>query len=414
LSDLAISSKEIRPWLERETKSTFIPVHSKARKMTDELRETLEGLEDASKMLYDNSSKEIEKRNMKTYKRARALNKLSRLFLERIRKISIPEKVSYGSLCDLVQASQKAFMTTEVDVRKWFPRISPFFILDRRKFLLTFEKSKEFLKEAQDFLDKEYVKTRTFEQTFELIDNILTLQQELERLREQKAEIQGEKASVERQISHVKQRLTDLRSEESISQLTETRKEISELDKEVRHRLRHLEKPFLKLQSLASRNGGTGLAPEEADKLSQYVDNPFKAFSTEETGHPVLRQILIKLDGLISSGKLKLKTDKARKAQQDIDDIVNKNSLTHLHQKCRNATSLKTELSTSQEVAEIHEDLSKLQRQVKDLTIKRESIEMDEDSVKKNIDETLQKIRNQKNQITENIHSFTGKNVLIE
>ena len=70
------SSADVKGWLESETSSIFIPVHARAEKLIGEMRRALESLADVSKSLLDNSGKEIEKRNMKTYGRARALNKL--------------------------------------------------------------------------------------------------------------------------------------------------------------------------------------------------------------------------------------------------------------------------------------------------------------------------------------------------
>lgn len=84
--------------------------------------------------LLEKSRKEIEKRNIKTYGRARALNKLARLFLKRTRQIEVPDRVSYDSFHGFVQETRNVFVVTEVDIRNWFPRISPFFIMDRRKF----------------------------------------------------------------------------------------------------------------------------------------------------------------------------------------------------------------------------------------------------------------------------------------
>ena len=174
---LRFSSRDIRGWLERETGSVFIPVHTRAQKLTDEMRRTLDSLSEVSKMLMDNSAKEIEKRNMKTYRRARALNRLARLFYERMRQLKVPDKVSYDSFSQFLQELQKAFTVTDVDVRNWFPRISPFFILDRRRFMAIFEKAKESLKDLQNFLTKEYVKTKTLEETFQLIDKLFDLEQ---------------------------------------------------------------------------------------------------------------------------------------------------------------------------------------------------------------------------------------------
>jgi len=179
LSEVKLPSKDTRSWLEKETQQTFVPVHAKARKLLDEMRKKLDSLSEASKMLLDNSAKEIEKRNMKAYGRARALNKLARLFVERMRTIKPPEQVSYKTLEDFVRDTQKAFTVTDVDVANWFPRISPFFILDRRKFSAVFERSKDSLRILEYFLSKEYVKTRTLEETFRIVDEVLAGEQEL-------------------------------------------------------------------------------------------------------------------------------------------------------------------------------------------------------------------------------------------
>ena len=408
------SSKDIKGWLERETGSVFVPVHTKAQKLIDEMRRTLDSLSEVSKMLMDNSAKEIEKRNMKTYRRARALNRLARLFCERMRQLNVPDKVSYDSFSQFLQELQKAFAVTDVDIRNWFPRISPFFILDRRRFQTIFEKAKESLKDLQNFLAKEYVKTKTLEETFQLIDKLLDLEQQLKNLDDRMAKTGSDKTSVEKEIAEAQQKMAELRSRGGIGQLHQTGTEIDSLSMDVKHSLQHLQKPFIKLQSLATHGGGSGLTPEELGKLYQYLENPFEAFSTEAPGHPLLRQILLKLDRSISEGKLKLKPEKIRKAEQTIDSIVNRNSLADLHQKSRDAMARKTQLSTSEEVTVMQENLSKIQAHVGDLTRKRGVVETEEASIKRAREETSEKIHSHKAEIEKNIFSFLNKTVRIE
>ena len=411
---LKFSSKDIKGWLERETGSVFVPVHTRAQKHIDEMRRTLESLSEVSKILMDNSAKEIEKRNMKTYRRARALNRLARLFNERMNHLTVPEKVSYDSFSEFLQELQKAFSVTDIDIRTWFPRISPFFILDRRRFQAVFDRAKESLKDLQNFLSREYIKTKTLEETFQLIDKLLELEQQQTNLRERMAKTGNDKASVEREIAEAQQEMAELRSRGSIGQLHQTGTEIDSLSMEVKHSLQHLQKPFIKLQSLATHGSGSGLTPEELGKLYQYVENPFEAFSTEAPGHPLLRQILLKLDRSISEGKLKLKPEKIRKAEQTIDSIVNRNVLADLHQKSRDAMTRKTELSTSEEVTVMQENLSRIETHVGDLTRKRGVVETEEAAIRRTQEETSEKIRNHKAEIEKNIFSFLNKTVKIE
>jgi hypothetical protein len=414
LSETAkLSSKDVKSWLERETGSIFTPVHANAQKLLNEMRKDLENLADSSKMLLDNSGKEIEKRNMKTYGRARALNKLARLFVDRIRQIKVPGKISYDSFNEFVQETQKAFMATDVDIRNWFPRISPFFILDRRKFQIVFERAKETLKEMNAFLTKEYVKTKTLEETFQLTDKLKILEGQLSNLKEQKAKAEDAKALVEKEIADIHQKMADLKSKGGISQLDQTSMEIDTLSNEVKHALHHLQKPFIKLQSLSLHGEGSGMTPEEVGKLNQYLANPLEALATEEAGYPLLKQILEKLARLMVEGKLKLKSDKMRKAEQAIESI-NKNSLENLHKKCADAIARKKQLSVSAEVTETKSHLLKLNEHLENLSRRRNSVESEVKTLERAHNETLEKIRNNKSQIEKNIFTFMGKKIHVE
>jgi hypothetical protein len=410
---IKLSSTDVKAWLERETGSILNPVHTKAQRQLDEMHKALESLSVVSKTLLDNSGKEIEKRNMKTYGRARAMNKLARLFVDRIRQIKMPDKATYDSLIEFVRETQKAFAATEMDVRNWFPRISPFFILDRRKFLTVFEKAKIIWKETEGFVSKEYVKTKTLEDTFQLVDKMTALHDQLENLNQRKAKVETEKASIDAKIVEAKRRIADMKTRGGIGQLNQTGTEIETLSRDTKQCLQHLQKPFIKLQSLATHGSGSGLTPEELKKLAQYLENPFEALSTEEEGYPLLKQILEKLHRSIFEDKLKLKPEKARKAEQAINSILHTDSLVNLHRRCRDTMARRTQLSTSEEVATTKKDLAKLDEHLEHLTRSRGVFEAEEISINRAYSETAEKMKNHKSEIEENILSFMGKKVTI-
>lgn len=410
---LKFSTTDLKAWLERETKSIFVPVHTKAKKLVDEMRKALDSLIDTSKMLLDNSGKEIEKRNMRVYRRARALNKLARLFVERYRLLKVPEEVTYDSAETFVGEVQKAFTVTDFDVRNWFPRISPFFILDRRKFSAVLEKAKVTLKELEGFVSREYIKTKTLEDTFQLIDKLMSLEKQLKELADKKAKAGAETSSIQKQIDEMQHRMDEMKNRGGITQLSQTGDEIALMLEEVKHSLQHLQKPFIKLQSLATHGSGSGLTPEELNKLAQYLENPFEALSTEEEGYPLLRQILVKLNRFLSEDKLKLKPEKVRKAEQVIINIIDNNSLTNLHQKCKDCQTRKTRLLTSAEVAATEKELAKLNEHMELLKRNRGVIEAEEFSISRNHTETLEKIRNHKDEIQKNVLSFLGRKIVV-
>ena len=414
MSEVKLAAKDTRSWLDKETRQTFVPVHAKARKLLDEMRKNLESLLEASKMLLDNSAKEIEKRNMKTHGRARAMNKLARLFVDRMRAIKIPEQISYRTLEDFVQGTQKAFSVTDVDVANWFPRISPFFILDRRKFSAVFEKAKDSLRALEYFLSKEYVKTKMLEEIFQLIDEVLADEQQLTTLQNQKARIETEEAAVEGEIAQIQQKMSDLRSKGSMGKLDQTSTEIETLSIEVRQSLQHLQKPFVKLQSLATHEGGTGLTPEELNKLGQYIQNPFEAFATETSGTPLLKEMLRKLARSVSEGKLKLKPEKIRKAEQMIDSITNTDALATLHHRSQEVITRKAQLSTSTEIETTRQDLSKLQGQLDHMGRKKGLVQSERETLQKRHGETIKSISTDKSKIEQNIAGLLGKKIHIE
>ncbi|MDI6805983.1 MAG: hypothetical protein QMD20_04895, partial [Candidatus Bathyarchaeia archaeon] len=283
----------------------------------------------------------------------------------------------------------------------------------RRKFLTVFERAKLSLKELNDFLTKEYVKTKSLEETFQLIDKLQALEEELAKLGEQKKNVEAERALIEKEISEIQKRMDELKSKGGISQLSQLDLEIEALNVELKHNFQHLQKPFIKLQSLALHGEGSGLTPEEINKLNQYLEKPLEALSAEEAGYPLLKQILQKLTNAMTGGKLKLKSDKMRKAEQAINNILNKNSLAGLHQKCINMMLQKKQLSTSAEVAETRSGLLKLQENLEKLEQKKRALESEESSLKQTINATLEKMRSHKNQIEKNIFDFAGKKVRI-
>ncbi|MEM3627410.1 MAG: hypothetical protein QXZ25_05225 [Candidatus Bathyarchaeia archaeon] len=411
---LKFSSSNIKSWLESETNSIFIPVHARAQSLLNEMRKTLENIADASKTLLDSSAKEIEKRNMKTYGRARALNKLARLFLDRIQQVKVPEKISYNNFHEFIQEVQRVFTVTEIDIKNWFPRISPFFILDRRRFLMVFERSKETLKNADDFLRREYIKTKTLEETFQLLDKLKTLEDHLSNLKEAGEKLEIQTSLVEKEIAEAKLKIAELKGRESISQLSSVDEKIETLSVEVKHALQHLQKPFIKLQAFTLHGGESGLTPEEIKKLNQYLENPFEALATEEADCPILKGILKKLTRLLTEGKIRLKPDKTRKAEQAIENILVKNSLALLHQQCVEAVAKKGFLSMSGDVAETKSELSRLYECLKSLEKRREDLKSEEHKLERTFNETCEKIRNYKGQIENNIFGFLGKRVQIE
>ena len=276
------SSGEVKHWLENQTSSILSPVHAQAKKLRDDMNIAIEAVGDVSKMLLDNSTREIDRRNMKVYNRARALNKLAHLFLDRLKKINPPEEISYDTLSRYAQEIQKVFIVIDIDIKNWFPRISPFFIMDRRKFLTIYERSKQAYATLNDFVTKEYIKTKTLEEAFQRLNELQNVQQQLVTIGEEKEKIKDERTPIEKEIAELEQKIGELKNSGPIDKLSSVNAEIDVLSSELKNSIRHLQKPFIKMQALATTGGGAGVTPDELQKVSQYLENPFEALTSEK------------------------------------------------------------------------------------------------------------------------------------
>ncbi len=407
------SSEEVKRWLENQTSSTLTPVHAQAKKLRDDMNSSIQAVAEVSKQLFDTSSKEIEKRNMKVYNRARALNKLARLFLDRLKKLSPPEQVSYESMSRYIQETQKVLLVTDIDIKNWFPRISPFFIMDRRKFLAVYERAKQSYNTLNDYVTKEYVKTKTLEEALQQINELKNIEKQLVILGEEKETIKNERKPIEQDIATLEEKINELKCKGPIDKLNMVSCEIESLSSELKHELRHLQKPFIKMQALATGGGGGGITPDELNKINQYLEKPFDAFVSEKLGYPQLKEILQKLEEMIAEDKLKLKPEKARKATDSVAEILHKDSLGKLQQRCIEMATNKEQLLASAKMDEINQNLAQFQEQVDQLKARKTSVETHE-TVKENAyKESEDKISSLKRTIEKNVYSSIDKKIQI-
>jgi hypothetical protein len=364
---------------------------------------SIQGVVEVSKALLENSAKEIERRNERVYNRARALNKLARLFIDRLKKLDAPDEITYENLTKFAQDTQKVFLVTDIDIKNWFPRLSPFFIMDRRRFSSVHEKAKLSLSTLNDFLTKEYVKTKTLEETFQLIDDLQNFEKRLGEIEREKAILQNERIPIENEIAEIERRIVHLQSEGPVEQLLSLEAEIEKLNNELKYLLRHLQKPFVKVQALSLHGGGAGLTQDEVRKLNEYLEKPFNALASEEEGYPLLKQILQKLSRLIAEDKLKLKPDKARKAELALNDILKGDILDTMYSRCVEAATWQTQLSNSSKMEEVKRDLSALQEQLAHLKARKASVEAHEAVKEREYSETRVRINNTKRSIEKNV-----------
>ena len=413
MSEIKLSSDQIKDWLENETDHFLSPIQEEAKNNLQTLQQIKENILETTKILIESSQKEIEKRNMRVLNRARALNKLAHLFSDRINKINIPEEISYSNLSKITEETNKILLVNEVDIKNWFPRISPFFIRDRRKFITVHERSKESLAEVTDFVKNEYIKTKTLQETFQLISNLLVLEKKLEELEIERKDIDKNQQEITKKLLDLTNQIDYLKEKNTLSQLSQLDIQDQKLTKELHHAFRRLDKSFKKMHALILRDKSIVLTSQEIDYLEKYIENPFTAITKEKPNYPILKQILKILNGLLETGKLKLKSDKKRKAQDTIKKI-NNNSLIKLQEKSIANINQKQNLLTSAILAEITRKKTELQEQNRKIKARKARIDAHALVKKNKYNQIKNQIDKNKRLIEKNIFDSIEKTIKIQ
>lgn len=407
---LEIPIQNFKEWLTKESSSIAEPIRNEASKYLNEIRARLEEARKACEIFANESEREIQKG--KSYKRTRASRKLAQFFIKSIDSLAIPNQISYANLQTFQEELGKMLFVVGKERALWFPRISPLFIMTRRKIDVAFKNVAESLANLRSFISAKYSKLKALEDSLQLVDDII---KSLESLRETEKKIKETTSTLElltKEIAEKEEKLRLLQSSQEMTSLQEVGKQREELEKRIQHELRHLQKPFIKLQSLA-RNAEISLLPDENQKLDEYIQNPFDALASEEENYPILKRILGQLNNAINQKKLKLKASRLRKAQEQINDLLTKNTLSTLQKNCIQTIQQKQQLLTSHNMATFQEEIQKLE---KDLTEKRKQKELMETSkarLKQERGENREKTEQQKKNLEETVSNIFNRKIAI-
>ncbi len=407
-----IALADLKEWLQKETAPLIKPLKDKGKRLLDEVEKRLDDVRENGDRIFVKSDKEVQKGSPKTYRCAKAANKMSKNIADIINQAAVPDDISYENFRLLIVDLEKAFAAIEHERRVWYRRISPYFILDRRRLDVAIKRAEDSIQELRSFLFQKYVKIKTAENTLDMVDKLSQLLEKAEDVQKRKTQREMRTKLFEEKIRKNEQRMGSIQDKAELNELSKLEQRIRDLKVKVKYNLRHLQKPFYKMQSLA-RRGQVALPPDEARKLQQYRKNPFEALSSEEGGYPLLKRLAQRLDDTIRQGKLKLKTARLRKAREQIDGVLEKDYLVTLHHHCLEAISKKKQLSTSEAVAATQRELEQLQSTLQKLQKQKESIESKVRSLKEEHQRISKKIENLKNELEKSIFELIDKRVQV-
>ncbi len=407
---LEIPLSDLKEWLDKETTFLVEPLRADAKKLLEDTKSKLEDLLESCDKLLDDAEKEMAKGSRKTYRRAKALQKLAGKFSDLIEEVTIPEEISGKSLHQTCEQIEKTLKTVIKEKTKWFRAISPYFIISRRRFEVSLKRADDSFRDLADFVSEEYAKAESAEGVSSKLEELRQSLAELEKYERSKEARKKKRELLEKNIAKAHQKVQAIQTKNEVVELTQINKKIEELTDTVKHELRHLQKPLLKFQTLVN-SPGYSLFPEATQKLDEYLMNPFEALATEKEGYPLLRSILQKIDASLDNKKMKLKPSRMRKAKDQISSILNKAALATLHQNCIEAINKKRALSTSGTISEARDEKSRLQNRLKELQTQKRLLEARDARFEKQHKEAGTKVEEQKRALENIVSDLSDKNV---
>ena len=407
-----IALSDLKEWLQKEAAPIINPLRDKGRSIFNEIKNRLDDVRENGDRIFVKSDKEVQKSSPKTYRCAKAANKMSKNISNIINQVDVPEDISYENFRLLLEDLGKAFAAIEHERRVWYRRISPYFILDRRRLDIAIKRAEDSIKELRSFLFQKYVKTKNAEHTLDIIDKLSQLLEEAENIQKRKTQRETRMKLLEEKTRKNEQKIGLIQDKDEQNELSKLEQRIRDLKRKVKYNLRHLQKPFRKMQSRAQR-ARVAVPLDEARKLRRYIKTPFEALTSEEEGHPILKRILKRVDGAIRQGKLKLKTSRLRKARKQIDGILKKDSLSNLHHRCLEAISKRKQLLTSEAVEATQKELEQLQATLQKLEKRKETIESRRRVLEEEHQKILRKMETPKVELEKSIFELTERKVQV-
>jgi len=355
-----------KDWLNEETASLIDPLKGKASSMLKEVKERVGDTIESSQKIVENSQNEMNKNNPKTYRFARNANKFAQSLIDTLNSVNISENLEYGTVLSACDHLEKTCATLDQLRRSAYPYISPYFIFDRRRLDVFVKRLFDITKEFRSFLTEKYANIRAVDEASAQVDRLIQTLSETKQNEESLKQAEERMQALENGITETESKLQQIQARAELSELAKLDQRIDELRADIKHNLRYLQKPFYKLQSLA-RTSAVAVPPDELHKLDEYLADPLAALAAEGNEYPTLKSVLTKLDSTITQGKLKLKSTRLRKAQDQISAVLNKNSLDTLQKSAQEALVHRKQLLSSGTVKTLQDEFTAIQKQLETL-----------------------------------------------
>jgi len=402
--------QDVKAWLSRETASLIEPLKGKAGSMLREIKERIGDTIESSQKIMENSQNEMNKNNPKTYRFARNANKFAQGIVDTLKAVSISDDIKYETVQHLCDQLEKTCATIDQLRRNAYPYISPYFIFDRRRLDVFIKRLFDITKEFRGFLTAKYANIKAIDEASSQVDRLIQTLNEDKQNEDSLRQAEERMQTLEKEITETRDKLLQVQARTELDELTKLDQRIEELRTTVKHNLRYLQKPFYKLQSL-TRTSEVAVPPDEIHKLDEYLEDPLTALTTDDNAYSTLKSILKKLDSTIVQGKLKLKSTRLRKAQDQINAVLNEDSLGQLQKNGQDTLAHRKQLLSSETVRALQVELSGLQKQLEALQKEDEFVTSRIKALKSNQVKLHERTQHLSNELERKASELTRKNV---
>jgi hypothetical protein len=400
--------QEFRNLFEKETANIVKPLDKEANGLIEDTKKKMRQVQEACESLIKESEREIEKG--KAYRRSRVTKRLAQLFIDTLNNVHFPDNVSYRTTEVFIKDLKKALSAIERERNIWFPRISPLFIMARRKIDVVLSRLYEAVEKLDSFTSEKYVKAKNVTDCIAAADNIVELQDELSKIEMEKNETESAISSIDRRIEETKQGIFVIRQKDEVKALIAINHQAKELDRKIKRELQYLQKPFIKLKNLY-HSGTVSVPIEEIETINQYLAHPYSTLAKEEQGYPVCKKILQRVNEAIRQEKLKIKTSREKKALDQIEVILKNDSLLDLQQQCKQVYQQRNQLLSAGNIAELRQQTVNLKAELKELERQREHWTSKLSNRQNRYKEKKEKLETRKKELEKAAFDITRKNV---
>ena len=405
---MTMSVQEFREWFQKETASIIKPLDEEANGLIEDVRKKIRQVQESCEGLIKECEREIEKG--KSYRRARAARKLAQLFIDTLNNVHFPEAASYRVTETVAKDLKRALSTIERERNLWFPRISPLFIMARRKIDVFLSRLFESVGKLESFTSEKYTKAKSIIECLVAADSITELQNELLKTEKEKNETESAIFSVDRRIEGTKQSILAIQQKDEVKALMAINRQAKELDRKIKRELQYLQKPFVKLKNLY-HSGAMSVPTEEIEKINEYLARPFSTLAKEEQGYPVCKKILQRVNEAINQEKLKIKTSRQKKALDQIEVILKSDGLLDLQRQCKQLHQQRKQLLVTGSIAELRNQTINLKTGLKELERQKEHLVSRLSNLQNSLKEKKDKLETRRKELEKATLDITRKTV---